>query len=92
MATDQQLLDALATLWRIPWPGADNLLSEPAFVALSELCDRRYARGKATFALSGALRSFGLPCGLPLDKSGLALDVPAGRLLPNPYPLIHETS
>jgi hypothetical protein len=77
MAVDQHLLDALAALWRIPRPGPDNLLSAPAFVALSELCDRRYGRGKATFALSGALRSLGLPCGLPLDKSGLALDVPA---------------
>lgn len=48
----------------------------PTFVALSELCDRRYGRGKATFALSNALRSLGLPCGLPLDQSGLALDLP----------------
>jgi hypothetical protein len=76
MAADQHLLDALATLWRIPRPGPDNLLSAPAFVALSELCDRRYGRGKATFALSSALSSLGLPCGLPLDQSGLALDVP----------------
>lgn len=77
MAADQQLLDALGTLWRIPPPGPDNLLSAPAFVALSELCDRRYGRGKATFALSSALRSLGLPCGLPVDKSGLALDTHA---------------
>ena len=69
MAADQQLLDALATLWRIPRPGPDNLLSAPAFVTLSELCDRRYGRGKATFALSSALRSLGLPCGLPPDQS-----------------------
>ncbi|MBN9515878.1 MAG: hypothetical protein KIT25_02525 [Enhydrobacter sp.] len=76
MAADQQLLDALAALWRIPRPGPTNLLSAPAFVALSELCDRRYSRGKATFALSSALRSLGLPCGLPLDQAGLALDLP----------------
>src|SRR3981081_3071920 len=76
MTADQQFLDALATLWRIPRPGPDNLLSAPAFVTLSELCDRRYGRGQATFALSSALRSLGLPCGLPLDQSGLALDVP----------------
>lgn len=76
MAADQQFLDALAALWRIPRPGPDNLLSAPTFVALSELCDRRYGRGKATFALSSALRSLGLPCGLPLDQSGLALDLP----------------
>jgi hypothetical protein len=73
---DQPLIDALTTLWRIPRPGPDNLLSAPAFVALSELCDQRYGRGKATFALSSALRSLGMPCGLPRDQSGLALDVP----------------
>ncbi len=77
MVADQELLDALTTLWRIPPPGPDNLLSAPAFIALSELCDRRYGRGKATFALGSALRSLGLPCGLPRDKLGLALDVPA---------------
>ncbi|HQS07309.1 MAG: hypothetical protein B7Y12_03020 [Rhizobiales bacterium 24-66-13] len=76
MAADQHLLDALATLWRIPRPGPDNLLSAPTFVALSELCNRRYGRGKATFALSSALRSLGLPCGLPPDQSELALDLP----------------
>ncbi|MGE3832128.1 MAG: hypothetical protein AB7F76_14120 [Parvibaculaceae bacterium] len=76
MAVDQQLLDALTTLWRIPPPGPDNLLSAPPFVALSELCDRRYGRGKAAFALSNALRSLGLPCTLQLDKSALALDIP----------------
>jgi hypothetical protein len=77
MAADQQLLDALATLWRIPQPGPDNLLSAPAFIALSELCDHRYGHGKAPFALSNALRSLGLPCRLPLDKSGLVVGVSA---------------
>ncbi|CAE6858173.1 MULTISPECIES: hypothetical protein [Paraburkholderia] len=76
MEADQEFLDALATLWRIPPPGPDNLLSAPAFVALSELCDRRYGGGKATFALSNALRSLGLPCELPPNKSELALDLP----------------
>jgi hypothetical protein len=76
MMVDQQLIDALAALWRIPRPGPDNLLSAPAFVLLSELCDRRYGGGKARFALSSALRSLGLPCGLPLNQSRLALDVP----------------
>ncbi|MGO9430304.1 hypothetical protein [Rhodoblastus sp.] len=55
MATDQQLIDALAALWHIPQPTPDNLLSAPAFVLLSELCDQRYGGGKATFALSSAL-------------------------------------
>jgi hypothetical protein len=76
MEADQQLLDALAALWRIPRPGPDNLLSSPAFVLLSELCDQRYGGGKATFALSNALRSLGLPCGLPPNRSRLALDLP----------------
>jgi hypothetical protein len=76
MEADQEFLDALAAVWRIRPPGPDNLLSAPAFVALSELCDRRYGGGKAAFALSNALRSLGLPCGLPPNKSGLALDLP----------------
>ncbi|MDN7445025.1 hypothetical protein QZM64_38325 [Burkholderia cepacia] len=75
MEADQQLLDVLAVLWRIPPPGPDNLLAAPAFVALSELLDRRYGGGKATFALSNALRSLGLPCELPSNQLALALDL-----------------
>lgn len=76
MSVDQQLLDALAALWRIPPPGPDNLLSAPAFTALSELCAQRYGGGKAVFALSNALRSLGLPCEQPLNPRGPALDLP----------------
>lgn len=75
MEADQQLLDVLALLWRIPSPGPDNLLAAPAFVALSELLDQRYGGGKAPFALSNALRSLGLPCELPSNQSTLALDL-----------------
>ncbi|WP_175824509.1 hypothetical protein [Burkholderia cepacia] len=75
MEADQQLLDVLAVLWRIPPPGPGNLLAAPAFVALSELLDQRYGGGKATFALSNALRSLGLPCELPSNQSALALDL-----------------
>jgi hypothetical protein len=75
MEADPQLLDFLAALWRMPPPGPDNLLTAPAFVALSELLDQRYGGGKATFALSNALRSLGLPCGLPPNQSALALDL-----------------
>jgi hypothetical protein len=75
MVADQQLLDALAALWRIPRPGPDNILSSPAFLLLSEVCDQRYGGGKATFALSSALRSLGLPCGLPPNQLRLALDL-----------------
>ncbi len=76
MAVDQQFLEALAALWRVPRPGPDNLLSASAFIALSELCEERYGVGKAAFALSSALRSLGLPCRLPAAHSALALDLP----------------
>jgi len=76
MSVDDKLLATLEALWRIPPPGPDNLLSEPAFVALSELIAQRTANGKATFALSNALRSLGLPCGLPLEHRASALDLP----------------
>lgn len=76
MSVDQQLLDALDDLWRIPPSGPDNLLSAPAFTALSELCAQRYGGGKAIFALSNALRSLGLPCGQPLSQRRSALDLP----------------
>ena len=75
MAMDQQFLEALGTLWRIPRPGPDNLLSAPAFVALSEFCDQRYGGGKATIALSNALRALGLPCALAATQSSLVLDL-----------------
>ncbi|WP_235801920.1 hypothetical protein, partial [Halopseudomonas pelagia] len=70
MIVDQQLLDALAALWRIPSPGPDNQLSAPAFTALSELCAQRYGGGRAVFALSNALRSLGLPCGQHFKCTG----------------------
>jgi hypothetical protein len=68
------LTAVVEALWCIPRPGPDNLLSAPTFVALSELCEARYGRGKARFALSTALRSLGLPCMLPAKQAGLALD------------------
>jgi hypothetical protein len=73
---DQQLQSALAALWRIRRPGPDNLLSAPAFETLSELCNVRYGGGKAVFGLNNALRSLGLPCGLPTKHADLALDLP----------------
>jgi hypothetical protein len=76
MAVDQQFLEALTALWRIPRPGPNNLLSAPGFTALSELCNHRYGGGKVTFALGNALTSLGLPCGLPAAQSDLALDLP----------------
>jgi len=76
ISVDEELLGTLAALWRIPPPGPNNLLSAPAFVALSELIAQRTASGKVTFALSNALRSLGLPCGLPAKHTVPALDLP----------------
>lgn len=76
MSVDEQLLGILAALWRIPPPGPDNLLSAPAFVALSELIAQRTASGRVTFALSNALRSLGLPCMQPAKHGMQAFDLP----------------
>lgn len=75
MPVDQQLLDALATLWRIPPPGPINLSSAPAFTALSELCAQRYGGGKTVCALSNALQSLGLPCRQPLGSRASAFNL-----------------
>lgn len=81
IAADAQLVEALAALWRLPRPGPNNLLAEPAFVALNEVCAARYGE-TASFALSSAVRSLGLPCYLPAKQVTLALDVAtaAGQL------------
>ncbi len=71
---DSELIAAVEKVWQIPRPGPDNLLKAPAFVALSALCDRLYGAGSPKFALSTALRSLGLPCQLPAEQAGLALD------------------
>lgn len=73
---DTRLQAAVAAVWNIQQPGPDNLLTAPAFVALSELCNDLYGGGKAVFGLSSALRSLGLPCGLPAAQRDLALDLP----------------
>lgn len=74
MTLDQQMLAALRALWAVPAPGPRSLQSAPAFIELSELCETRYGRGAARFALSTALRSLGLPCTLPAAHAHLALD------------------
>jgi len=76
ISVDEKLLATLEALWRIPPPGPENLLSAPAFTALSELIAQRTGSGKTTFALSNALRSLGLPCGLPAGHRVQALDLP----------------
>lgn len=80
MAVDAALVEAVSAVWRLRRPGPDNLLSAPPFVALSDLCEARYGGGKAVFALSNALRSLGLPCGLRAAQADLALDPTAAAV------------
>lgn len=65
MSADLELEQAIAAVWAIPPPGPANLLSDSAFLALGELCARRYGAGTPAFALANALRSLGLPCSAP---------------------------
>ena len=67
----------------MPPPGPDNLFSSPKFVRLKEALQRLYPEvGKPVFALGTALRSLGLPSGLPHDGQHLSLspDEAARRL------------
>lgn len=74
MPASPALVAAIEGLWRLRRPGPDNLLSAPEFAALSGICQTDYGGRKPVFALSNALRSLGLPCQLPADRAGLALD------------------
>jgi hypothetical protein len=74
MAASASLIAAVDAVWGIRRPGPDNLLAAPAFVSLSEVCQRDYGGGRPSFALSTALRSLGLPCHLPANKAALSLD------------------
>lgn len=66
----------MIALWRLPAPGPDNLFIAPAFVRLQEVCQADYANvGRPTFALGNALRTLGLPRGLPRGEARLALPV-----------------
>ena len=74
---------AVAELWRVPPPGPDNLFSSPEFVRLKEALQSLHPDiGKPVFALGTALRSLGLPSGLPKDRQHLSLppDEAARRL------------
>jgi hypothetical protein len=68
------LVAAVADLWRVPPPGPDNLLAAPRFIALRDLCAKRFGGSKAPFALSSALRALGMPCHLPKNRLELKLD------------------
>jgi len=74
MAASQALIGAVEALWRIPRPGPNNLLTAPAFTAVSDICRADYGGDKAVFALSTAVRSLGVPCWLPAGHASLSVD------------------
>ncbi len=77
------MISALTELWRLRPPGPDNILAHPAFERLREACRDGYPNaGKKgpAFALSTALRSLGLPCGLQRQTAHLALPVEAAAM------------
>ena len=73
------LTQAVAALWQLEPLGPNNLFSVPAFVRLREICQRLYPKAGSkdalSFALSNALRTFGLPSGLAPHNADLALPV-----------------
>lgn len=74
-----EIIQAIKELWRLQWPGPDNLFSEPKFVHLRETCQSLYPKAGSAqtldFALSTALRAFGLPCNLASRDTNLALPI-----------------
>lgn len=75
--TPPSLMDAVEQLWRLPSPGPKNIFTAAQFLDLRVVCEQLYpyaGRNESmSFALHFALRSFGLPCGLPQDKQHRAL-------------------
>jgi hypothetical protein len=71
------LTEAVAALWRITSPGPNNLLSDPRFMRLRDICESLYSEARSKdalgIALSHALRALGLPCGLVQANAHLAL-------------------
>ncbi len=76
MTVQTDLRTALERLWRIPPPGPPNLYAAPEFTAVAEAC-AAYGGGKSTFGLGTALRSLGLPSGLPVGRQADSLSVEA---------------
>ncbi len=73
-APPDEVTRAVAELWRVPPPGPDNLFSSREFVRLKEALQSLHPDvGKPVFALGTALRSLGLPCGLPQERQHLSL-------------------
>ncbi|MBB3135952.1 hypothetical protein FHS26_003699 [Rhizobium pisi] len=76
-----RLLPTLAELWQISFPGPENILKEPSFLRLQELCSSGYDAGSPGFSLSNAL---GAPFALPekAARFSLPVDCAAERLDP----------
>lgn len=74
MGASPTLISAVEALWRVPRPGPNNLLAAPAFTAVSDVCRADYGGDKPVFALSTAVRSFGVPCWLPAGHASLSVD------------------
>ena len=75
--TPPSLANAVEQLWRLAPPGPKNIFTAPQFMDLQVVCEHLYPHAgrndSMSFALHFALRSFGLPCGLPQDKQHRAL-------------------
>jgi hypothetical protein len=77
MTRTEALTADIEALWRIPYPGPQNLLSAPAFTRLRDTCVTLYPnackKDRLGIPLSNALRALGLPCGLPPSGGDLSL-------------------
>jgi hypothetical protein len=85
-----ELVTAIEALWSVPRPGPENLFYSRPFVRLKEVCSRLYPNATDNFgfafALGDALRSLGLPSGLPQRLESLSLPpLEAARQLNNAF-------
>jgi hypothetical protein len=82
---DPEILGAMADLWQLRAPGPDDIQKHVAFSRLCDACGKgRSDKGTIgfRFALSSALRSLGLPCGLQGTnaRSAMSFEDAASRL------------
>src|SRR3546814_19230176 len=73
MPASSLIIAAIEALWRIPWPGTDNLLASPQFGTLSELYQAESGGGNPVFALGVALGSLGVTCHIQAKRAALDL-------------------
>ena len=84
-AQNQTILAAMANLWKLRFPGPDDIQNHEAFLLLRDACGKGRSDTNSMgfkFALSSALRSLGMPCGLEGENSRFAMpyEVAAARL------------